>query len=196
MQRILVIAGILLIILIGVQSFISYNMSGIEKHKYTVIKEVDDVEIRRYETALFSSVVLNTPSYDQASNLGFRVLAGYIFGGNASGEKIAMTSPVAMELGDSLKMSFMVPSTKSENELPKPKDAQIFFEKKEGQTMAAIQFGGWANDERIKVYKKKLATILNKNGIKFKGNFSYLGYNPPYTLINRRNEIVVEVEGF
>ena len=187
---------VLLLAFILVQSFSFYNMSAIEKHRYTVIKEVDGVEIRRYETALFSSVILNTSSYDQASNSGFRVLAGYIFGGNASGEKIAMTSPVAMELGDSLKMSFMVPSTKSENELPKPNNGQIFFEKKEGETMAAIQFGGWANDARIETYKKKLEAILTKNGIKFKGNFSYLGYNPPYTLINRKNEIIVEVEGF
>jgi hypothetical protein len=171
-------------------------MSDIEKYKYQVVKKVDGVEIRRYESALFSSVVLNTSSYDQASSSGFRALAGYIFGGNSSGEKIAMTSPVAMELGDSLKMSFMVPSSKTARELPKPNNQQIFFEKKEEKLMAAIQFGGWASDARIEAYKKELASVLIKNGIPFKGNFSYLGYNPPYTLINRKNEIVVEVEGF
>jgi len=196
MRQLLITTSILLLIFLFVQSFISYKMSDIEKYKYQVVKKVDGVEIRRYESALFSSVVLNTSSYDQASSSGFRALAGYIFGGNSSGEKIAMTSPVAMELGDSLKMSFMVPSSKTARELPKPNNQQIFFEKKEEKLMAAIQFGGWASDARIEAYKKELASVLIKNGIPFKGNFSYLGYNPPYTLINRKNEIVVEVEGF
>lgn len=169
-------------------------MSSIEQHKYTVLKKVDGIEIRRYESALFSSVILNQSSYEQSSNNGFRILAGYIFGGNSSGEKIAMTSPVAMELGDSLKMSFMVPSSKSAKDLPTPRNQAIFFEKQESKVMAAIRFGGWASDEKIETHKKELADILRANNIKIKGNFCYLGYNPPYKFLNRRNEIVVEIE--
>ena len=169
-------------------------MASIEQYKYTVLKKVDGIEIRRYESALFSSVLLNQSSYEQSSNNGFRILAGYIFGGNSTGEKIAMTSPVAMELGDSIKMSFMVPSSKTEKSLPSPRNQSIFFEKQASKVMAAIRFGGWASDEKIEVYKKKLTEVLNANNIKFKGNFCYLGYNPPYKILNRKNEIVVEVE--
>jgi hypothetical protein len=35
---------------------------------------------------------------------------------------------------------------------------------------------------------------LNGKGIKTIGNFRYLGYNPPYQIIARKNEIVVAVE--
>ena len=35
---------------------------------------------------------------------------------------------------------------------------------------------------------------LDSKGIKHKGNFSYLGYNPPFQLINRTNEVVVEID--
>jgi len=178
------------------QSFILFSVSKIEQHKYSVIKEYDDFEIRKYESALFSSVVMKDTSYDQTSSSGFRVLAGYIFGGNETGEKIAMTSPVSMELGDSTKMSFMVPSNYTEKDLPKPKNGRIFFERKGGAIMAAFRFGGWANDQRIAKYKKQLSEALEKQGIQHTGKFSYLGYNPPYALIARRNEVVVELIGF
>jgi len=28
------------------------------------------------------------------------------------------------------------------------------------------------------------------------GNFEYLGYNPPYQMVNRRNEVIVELVNF
>lgn len=187
---------ILLGIFILVQSFAIRSVSSVEKHKYNILKKYDDFEIRQYESALFSSVILPASTYEETSNRGFRVLAGYIFGGNETGEKIAMTSPVSMEIGDSTKMSFMVPSDYSETDLPKPNNGTIFFEKKEGSTMAAIRFGGWADDKTIEEFKLKLASLLMKEGLEHNGKFIYLGYNPPYVVIGRRNEIVVEIVNF
>lgn len=187
---------ILLGIFILVQSFAIRSVSSVEKHKYNILKKYDDFEIRQYESALFSSVILPASTYEETSNRGFRVLAGYIFGGNETGEKIAMTSPVSMEIGDSTKMSFMVPSDYSETDLPKPNNGTIFFEKKEGSTMAAIRFGGWADDKTIEEFKLKLANLLMKEGLEHNGKFIYLGYNPPYVVIGRRNEIVVEIVNF
>lgn len=187
---------ILLGIFFLVQSFAIRSVSSVEKHKYNILKKYDDFEIRQYESALFSSVILPASTYEETSNRGFRVLAGYIFGGNETGEKIAMTSPVSMEIGDSTKISFMVPSDYSETDLPKPNNGTIFIEKKEGSTMAAIRFGGWADDKTIEEFKLKLANLLMKEGLEHNGKFIYLGYNPPYVVIGRRNEIVVEVLNF
>jgi hypothetical protein len=36
--------------------------------------------------------------------------------------------------------------------------------------------------------------LLQKESIKTKGNFRYLGYNAPYELFNRRNEMIVAIE--
>jgi hypothetical protein len=193
MKKVIIILSILIVLFTIMQSFVYFSTASIEKLPYKVIKEYDDFEVRQYETALFSSVVLSDTSYEESSSKGFRVLAGYIFGGNNTGEKIAMTSPVAMEIGDSTKMSFMVPSGYTEETLPKPNNDKIFFEKKEGAVMAAIRFGGWANDERIEEYKQKLIALLQKEGIAYGETFMYLGYDPPYSLINRRNEVVVEL---
>ena len=78
----------------------------------------------------------------------------------------------------------------------KPNNGTIFFEKKEGSTMAAIRFGGWADDKTIEEFKLKLASLLMKEGLEHNGKFIYLGYNPPYVVIGRRNEIVVEIVNF
>jgi hypothetical protein len=196
MRTFISVTVVLLIIVVITQAFIYRSVSKTEQHKYVVLKEFDEFEVRQYAPALFSSVKLNADSYDETANTGFRILAGYIFGGNESNEKIAMTSPVSMEIDDTSKMSFMVPAGYDETSLPKPTNSKIYFEKQDQKIMAAIQFGGWTNDEKIEEYKKKLAGLLEKNGIQHSGKFTYLGYDPPYTLVGRRNEVVVELLGY
>jgi hypothetical protein len=175
------------------QFLINKSSAKTEQHEYEVIKKYDDFEIRQYKPALFSSVILNVNTYKESSNQGFRILAGYIFGDNEQGQKIAMTSPVAMEIDSNSKMMFMVPAEYSEATLPKPTNDKIQFERREAKIMAAIRFGGWANDEKIADYERKLSEALSKENIQVKGKFMYFGYNPPYEIINRRNEVVVEV---
>jgi hypothetical protein len=151
------------------------------------------LKLGKYEPAIFSSVKLNAKSYKETSYKGFRILANYIFGENDRNEKIAMTSPVTMQIGDSSKMMFMVPKGYEVENLPDPKNKNIVFEKQEEKIMAAIQFGGWANDEKIEYYKNLLAKELDKQNIAYSNTFCFLGYNPPYDLVDRRNEVVVEL---
>ncbi len=193
MKTTLIISLILVTVMIITQAFVSKSSKRTEQHAYKVIKVYDQFEIRKYEAALFSSVKLNSKSYKETASSGFRVLAGYIFGDNKKKEKIAMTSPVVMELGDSTKMLFKVPEGYTLDELPEPSNAKIAFEKQEEKIMAAIRFDGWASDEKIAEYKDLLTQALDKENIAHQSTFSFLGYNPPYDLINRRNEVVVEL---
>ncbi len=183
----------ILSILVVAQILISKNSRDTEQHKYVVLKKFDKFEIRKYEPAIFSSVKLNVDSYKETSGKGFRILAGYIFGDNESNEKIAMTSPVVMEISDTSKMSFMVPNELSLENLPKPKNKEIIFEKQNEKIMAAIQFDGWADDEKIEYYKSILIEELSKHNISYINKFSFLGYNPPFEVVDRRNEVVVEL---
>ena len=178
------------------QILISKNTRNTEQHKYVVLKKFDKFEVRKYEAAIFSSVKLNVDSYKETSGMGFRILAGYIFGDNESNEKIAMTTPVAMEIGDSSKMSFMVPKDMNVDKLPKPNNKDIIFEKHNEKIMAAIQFDGWADDEKIEYYKSILIDELSKQNLAHYHKFSFLGYNPPFDLVDRRNEVVVELIDF
>lgn len=67
---------------------------AIEQPKYQVRTAARDFEIRTYEPYVVAEVV-ERGDQNQSVQAGFRKLAGYIFGGNAGGAKIAMTSPVA-----------------------------------------------------------------------------------------------------
>lgn len=192
MKTTIIIISILLLIAIA-QVSISKSTQQTKQYSYKVMKSYDKFEIRKYDAALFSSVILNKKGYKQSSSEGFGILAGYIFGDNESNEKIAMTSPVLMELGDTAKMMFLVPKKYNVENLPNPKNNKIVFEKQEEKIIAAIRFDGWADDEKIEKYKSILRDELVKEKLNFKEKFTFLGYNPPYEVMNRRNEVVVEL---
>ncbi len=194
MKILYITLGILLIAFVAVQLFAMSTQSGIETYPYTVEEKFDGFEIRNYEASLFTMVQLPPSKYKTASGSGFRILAGYIFGGNEREEKIAMTSPVAMSLEDSMKMMFMVPRNISKADLPKPNASEIKFHEEPQKTVAAIEFGGWADDEKIEKHKQELIHLLQDNGIEHTENYFFLGYNAPYEMVNRRNEIIVELK--
>lgn len=195
MNVILIIVGIVVAVFLAIQIFAMSSQKNIETYPFKVVKKYDNIEIRNYEASLFTSVKLSSNEYEKASSSGFSILAGYIFGGNATNEKIAMTSPVAMTLEDSMTMMFMVPQKFNKDNLPQPNQSQIQFKQEPAKTVAAISFGGWANDEKIEKYKQQLIDELEKKGINYTNHFYLLGYNPPYEILNRKNEIIVELKG-
>tara|TARA_R110000737_G_scaffold350849_1_gene391127 strand:- start:7630 stop:8214 length:585 start_codon:yes stop_codon:yes gene_type:complete len=194
MNKFLIALGILVLLFIASQIYTYWSRSNIESYPYKVVKKYDNFEIREYEASLFTSVKLSTNDYKKASSKGFSILAGYIFGGNDKKEKISMTSPVSMSMEDSMTMMFLVPKSMKKDNLPQPNQSQIEFREEPAKKLAAIRFGGWASTEKLEKYKQKLITELDAQGIQHKGNFSYLGYNPPFDLFFRRNEVVVGVE--
>jgi hypothetical protein len=194
MKILLTIFGVILLIFIIVQLFAINGQKNIETYSYVVTKKYDAFEIRNYEASLFTYVKLSGNKYRDESSKGFSILAGYIFGGNDKNEKIAMTSPVAMSLEDSMTMMFMVPKKFKKETLPKPDQSEIKFQEEPKKTVAAITFSGWANDEKIEKYKQKLKSALEAKEIPYTNRFFFLGYNPPYEFFNRKNEIIVELK--
>tara|TARA_B110000467_G_C18304816_1_gene473916 strand:+ start:75 stop:461 length:387 start_codon:yes stop_codon:yes gene_type:complete len=124
------------------------SSSSIEEYNYNIIKKIADLEIRDYQNALFLKVELHSDKYEKMSSNGFRILSGYIFGENKRSEQISMTSPVWLEMGATKSMMFMVP--KNTHYLLFQSRTMIILcslrchQKK----MAAIQFGGWANQKK------------------------------------------------
>ena len=194
MKILLTIFGVILLIFIIVQLFAINGQKNIETYSYDVAKKYDAFEIRNYEASLFTYVKLSGNKYRDESSKGFSILARYIFGGNDKNEKIAMTSPVAMSLEDSMTMMFMVPKKFKKETLPKPDQSEIKFQEEPKKTVAAITFSGWANDEKIEKYKQKLKSALEAKEIPYTNRFFFLGYNPPYEIFNRKNEIIVELK--
>tara|TARA_Y100000385_G_C12783917_1_gene504667 strand:- start:120 stop:704 length:585 start_codon:yes stop_codon:yes gene_type:complete len=190
---ILIVLGITIVAFIAVQIFAMNSQNKIESYSYTLEKSFGTFEIRSYKASLFTSVKLPSKDYKKVSSKGFSILAEYIFGGNDKNEKISMTSPVTISLEDTMTMMFLVPKKFNKESLPKPNQSIIEFTEEPEKTVAVITFGGWANDENIQVYKKKLINLLKEEGIKHTNKFSFLGYNPPFEVFNRKNEIIVEL---
>lgn len=194
MKILIIILSIILFAFISIQLFALKGQKNIETYPYVVQKEYDTFEVRKYEATLFTSVKIATNEYNNAASKGFSILAGYIFGGNKNNEKIAMTSPVTMSLEDSMTVMFMVPRKRKKETLPQPNSSNIKFREEPAKTVAAISFSGWANDLKIEKYKNKLKADLDAKGIIYTNKFYFFGYNPPYEVFNRKNEVIVELQ--
>ena len=195
MKSMWIVLIVLTVVFIAFQSFMSISNSNIEKQQYRVVKAEKGFELRYYPPATFATVKSSAKSYRELSGSGFRKIAGYIFGDNESSTKIAMTSPVHMDINEKeSSMSFVMPSNYDVKSLPKPNDTRVEIHQTPGEYAAALEFGGFANDASIRKHAEELRQLLDEKGIKTIGNFRYLGYNPPYQIIARKNEIVVAVE--
>jgi len=170
-------------------------MAKTETQPYKIIKTEKDFEIRLYPSAIMATISMNMNSYKELSSSGFKKLASFIFGGNDANKNIAMTTPVHMDINDSMStMSFVMPSNYNINNLPKPNDSTITIKSTAKEYFAAIRFGGYANDDDIKKYAAKLEDALKAYGIEYYGNYRFLGYNAPYQFWGRKNEVIVSVK--
>ena len=164
---------------------------AIEEPVYQVEKawEAEQIEIRAYAPR-----VMAVTGMDEDTDGGFRVLAGYIFGGNAEEEKIAMTAPVQQSMAGEKEMAFMIPAEYALEDLPEPEDERVSFREAPAYTAAVIQFSGWASADKADEHWQQLRRFLIAEGIDITGEPTLNQYNPPWTLpFMRRNEIIVPV---
>ena len=167
------------------------TVNAIEEPAYTVERawESEQIEIRRYAPRVMA--VTTMQGYDDD---GFRVLAGYIFGGNATEQKIAMTAPVQQSMAGEAEMAFMMPAEYALEDLPTPDDERVGFEEAPAYTAAVIQFSGWASADKADEHWQRLRQFLIAEEIDIAGEPTLNQYNPPWTLpFLRRNEIIVPV---
>ena len=194
MKTILILSFLIVGLIIALQIYLVMSANKTETQAYKILFSKENFEIRFYPSVTIASITSSAKSYKELANPGFRKLAGYIFGGNEGGKSISMTSPVHMDINDSASsMSFVMPANYNSDNLPKPNDKQVIIKTVPDEIVAAIKFGGYASDDDIELNKQRLIKALSENKIEFYGNFRFLGYNAPYQFINRRNEIIVNV---
>lgn len=193
MKRKMGIALGVLIITIAALGVYSFKSKDIETPQFKVLRTYDQVEIRQYPQMLVAKTSLSNQSYDNAGSNGFRTIAGYIFGGNKTQQKIAMTAPVVMEMGDSASMYFVMPKSYAKSQLPEPNSAEVTIMEESAKVLAVITYGGFSSDEKIKIHCANLEKILLENHIQTKGNYLYMGYNAPWDVVNRKNEVAIEI---
>ncbi|HOB48952.1 MAG TPA: heme-binding protein [Mycobacterium sp.] len=183
--------------------------NGTEEPPFTVQRRVDAVEIRRYGARIAAETTIEADE-ESARNEGFRRLARYIFGGNTTKAKIAMTAPVAQQQSQKIAMTapvaaqrnqtgewvirFFMPSEQTMDTLPTPNDDRVRLIEVPAESVAVLRFSGVASPEAVEAKTAELLASLQKAGIETTGAPVTWFYDPPWTLpFRRRNEVVVGV---
>ena len=181
-----------------------------EEPSYTSILQEAPFEIREYP-ALIAAEVTVSGERSEAVSAGFRLLAGYIFGGNtrkqsismtspviqneAPNEKIAMTAPV-MQSADSSGwiIRFIMPASYTLETLPIPNDPKVRLMPLPPKRVAVVRFSGLVDDNDVEQQTTVLRAFVAKQKLTTVGTPSLARYDPPWTLwFLRRNEIMLEV---
>ena len=123
---------------------------AIEEPDYAVLTTSGDVEFRQYAPYLVAEV---TVSGDGADSRAFRMLAGYIFGDNATGEKMAMTAPVETRGADH---AFVMERKYTMDTLPKPVDERVQLRQKPSRVVAVRQFSGRWSERNFEKHRRAL----------------------------------------
>lgn len=179
-----------------------YN--GNETPVYTVETTDGAFELRSYPPHIAAEVAVSG-SRDAAINAGFRVLAGYIFGGNEAKAKVAMTTPVTQAPSEKIAMTtpvtqvesdqgwtvqFMMPSEYTLDTLPKPKDNRIRFVTTDPVRMAVLRFSGIPTTAALAKRTDELRAWAAAKGLTLTGAPQFMFYDPPFRMPwNRRNEV-------
>jgi SOUL heme-binding protein len=179
------------------------NMADAQTHKgyemppYTVQQVDGDIELRLYGAHTAAEVTVAGNS-DSAIGTGFRVLAGYIFGGNADGQKITMTVPVAQSpapVEGQWTVRFMMPAAFDAATLPAPDDARIRFVTAAPERQVALRFSGLRGSAVLAAKTTALRAWAETAGLKITAGPHVYFYDGPMTLPwNRRNEVAFTVQ--
>ena len=186
-----------------------------EEPKFSLIEKSGDFELRLYQPVIVAETYVDG-SLSEASNAGFRLIAGYIFGGNkrcqgsssekiamtvpvtieTNSQKIAMTAPVVVENNDNRwRVQFVMPTGYTLNSLPIPSDSRVSLREIAERKTAVIIFSGFAGENTVKEKTVVLFNWIKSRGLDATSNPQLARYNPPWTLpFLRRNEILINIK--
>ena len=182
---------------------------AIEEPAFKSILHEGAFEVRDYASLVVAEVTVSGDQKEAASR-GFRLLAGYIFGGNKRRQSIAMTAPVAQApANEKIAMTapvtqiqnagewvvrFTMPSAYSMDTLPEPNDPKVQLRLLLPARYAVLQFSGLARKDDVADKTAELEKLVASHQLRPIGPASLSQYNPPWTLwFMRRNEVMIPV---
>jgi len=183
---------------------------AVEEPAFKTVLHDGNFEIRDYPSLVVAEVTVSGGQKDAASK-GFRLLAGYIFGGNKRRQSIAMTAPVAQApISETLAMTapvtqianagtwsvrFTMPNSYTLDTLPEPNDPKVQLRRLPAERVAVIRFSGVARTGDVDAKTAELTSAAKAHHLRVIGPVSLAQYNPPWTLwFMRRNEVMIAVE--
>lgn len=151
-------------------------------------------ELRAYAPRVVAETTVDA-TLEDAGNQAFRKLFRYISGGNRGRSKIAMTAPVAQEAdGKGWRVSFMMPSGSTLENLPVPEDPAVILRAIPAGTVASVRYSGIWSERRYRRHLRTLERWIEAQSLHAAGGPVWARYNPPFTpWFLRRNEVLVPV---
>ena len=167
---------------------------AIEEPAFKSILHEGAFEVRDYASLVVAEVTVSGDQKEAASR-GFRLLAGYIFGGNKRRQSIAMTAPVTeIQNAGEWVVRFTMPSAYSLDTLPEPNDPKVQLRLLLPARYAVLQFSGLARKDDVADKTAELEKLVASHQLRPIGPASLSQYNPPWTLwFMRRNEVMIPV---
>ena len=182
---------------------------AVEEPAFHITVKDGAFEVRDYPALAIAEVTV-TGGQKEAASKGFRLLAGYIFGGNTKKQSIAMTAPVAQEpINQKIAMTapvtqtqtaeewvvrFTMPSAYSLETLPKPNDPRVRLRETPASRYAVVRFSGLAQTRIVATKTAELLAWIKARHWQAVGPPSLARYNPPWTpWFMRRNEVMIPI---
>jgi hypothetical protein len=183
---------------------------AVEEPAFKSVLQEGAFEVRDYASLIVAEVTVSGDQKEAASK-GFRLLAGYIFGGNKRRQSIAMTAPVAQApASEKIAMTapvtqiqnagewvvrFTMPSAYAMDTLPEPNDPKVQLRQLPPARYAVLRFSGLARKDDVTAKIAELEKLTASHQLRVIGPASLSQYNPPWTLwFMRRNEVMIPVE--
>ena len=176
---------------------------GLEFPAFETESRKEGYEIRKYQHSKWVSTQKESMSFKDATMVGFWRLFKYISGENTSNVKIPMTCPVAVKIQPSqgpacesmFTTHFYIPAEHQAN-TPQPSNKEVSLIEYPEFTAYVYSYSGFNSDEKLLQNATEFGTLLERDGVSnyIKDHYYYAGYDPPYRLFNRHNEIWFIVE--
>ncbi len=199
-----------LLSLAGALLLVAGPAAAVEEPAFKTVLSDDSFEVRDYPGLIVAEVTV-TGEQKEAANKGFRLLAGYIFGGNKSRKSIAMTAPVAQApVSEKIAMTapvmqiqnagtwivrFTMPSSYTMEALPEPNDPKVQLRRLPATRFAVLRFSSLASKGDVDVKSTELLAAAKAHHLRASGPVTLAQYDPPWTpWFMRRNEVMVPIE--
>ncbi len=202
-------------LLLAFSLLLSGPLMAIEEPAYTVLATVDEIEYREYSPYLVAETLAQgTADRNDAANIGFQRLFGYISGDNAAqadiamtapvqqsalplkSEKMAMTAPVqTQQSADGWAVAFVVPGKYTLETVPQPTNPDVTIREIRGEIRAVIRYSGRWTDANTQKQLALLEAAMAAQGALRVGATIIAAYDPPFMPpFLRRNEVMVPVD--
>jgi hypothetical protein len=182
-----------------------------EEARYEVLRGQGAFELRQYDDLVIATTTVGG-KFREASEEGFKRLAGYIFGHNHSHENFPMTVPV-LQQPESRKismtapvlqsqepggwtMSFVLPKDEKFSAAPHPDDDRVKLRPVTSQCWAVLRYNGRTDEKEMRLKERELREwILEDGALKATDEIRWAQYDSPLTIpFLRRNEVQIRVE--